>query len=194
MLDEAEAALGRDGGGAGDGGGGDEDDDGSGSDDDGSDDDDEDDDPQPPELELDAARGDDDDERGLVDALAWDAGSQRAKVSIRRAIEGLNEEEPFLLTALEEYAIWRLWLLQCLVLREASLSAADWEQLGTDLYEIDREKLDALKDPDSALTDEAFEAQDHGVQGVQGPRAARAARACLSGGWVCGARWGHVQL
>ena len=59
VLDEAEAALGRDGGGAGDGGGGDEDNDGSGSDD-GSDDDD---DPQPPELELDAARGEDDDEQ-----------------------------------------------------------------------------------------------------------------------------------
>ena len=108
---------------------------------------------------MDAARGEDDDERGLVDAIAWDAGSQRAKVSLRRAIEGLANEEPFLLTALEEYAIWRLWLLQCLVPREASLSPADWEQLGADLYEIDREKLDALKDPDSALTDEAFEAQ-----------------------------------
>ena len=157
VLDEAEAAL----GGAGDdGSGGEEDDDGSGSDDDdGSDDDEEDDDPQPPELELDAARSDDDDERSLVDALAWDAGSQRAKVSLRRAIEGLANEEPFLLTALEEYAIWRLWLLQCLVPREASLSAADWDQLGADLYEIDREKLDALKDPDSALTDAEFESQ-----------------------------------
>ena len=41
----------------------------------------------------------------------------------------------------------------------ASSSAVDWEQLGADLYEIDREKLDALKDPDSALTDAEFEAQ-----------------------------------
>jgi hypothetical protein len=145
VLDEADAAM----GGGGDGGGGD---------DDASSSDDSDDDPLPPELELDAERRDDEG-RQRVDALAWDAGSQRAKVSIRRAIEGLAGEEPFLLAALEEYATWRLWLLQCLVPREASLSSADWQQLGADLYEIDREKLDALKDPDSALTDEAFEAQ-----------------------------------
>ena len=78
--------------------------------------------------------------------LVWDAGSQRAKVSIARTIATLENEEPWLVPALEEWCNWRLYLLMCSVPREASVSAADWRTLGSDLYAIDRDRLDALND------------------------------------------------
>jgi len=112
--------------------------------------------PLPPDV-----GGDDEESDPLTGAssasLVWDAGSQRAKISISRTIVGLAEESPWLVMALEEFCNWRLYLLQCLVPREASVSKDDWEQLGRDLYAIDRDKLDALNKADSGKSPEEHE-------------------------------------
>ena len=111
-----------------------------------------------PEAPPDAPGGGYDGDDALR-ALVWDAGAVRAKVSIRGAIATLDgPEPPFLFDALSEWCTWRLYLLQCLAPRAANVSENDMEQLGRDLYEIQRERLDAQL-PDGVGQDEHEEAQ-----------------------------------
>ena len=98
----------------------------------------------PEEEDSDASDGDDD---NYVDGdgLVWDASSQRFRISISRTLRFLKGAEPsWLMDALEEWCAWRLYALDCLVPRESSVTASDLTQLGDDLYEIDRDGLDAL--------------------------------------------------
>ena len=114
----------------------------SSSDDDGSSDDDDDDGPPP------GGPGEADDEGGgaTLKVMVWDAGAARAKVSLRGAIATLEAEPPYLLDALDEWCSWRLYVLECLAPRASNVTDADVEQLCRDLYDIDRERLDALID------------------------------------------------
>ena len=78
--------------------------------------------------------------------MVWDAGAARAKVSLAGAIGTLEAEPAYLLDALNEWCSWRLYVLECLAPRASNVTDADVEQLCRDLYDIDRERLDALID------------------------------------------------
>ena len=92
-------------------------------------------------------------------AMVWDAGNQRARLSLQKAIANVPERTDYLLPALREWCVWRLYALQCRapteasVLREwcvwrlyalqcrapteASVSEADVDQLVDDLFDMD---------------------------------------------------------
>ena len=126
------------------------------------------------ESDSDAASSDDDDAGPGGDGpgggggpLAWDSASGRPKVTVSGAIGSLPAEEPWLLLSLYEWCVWRLYLLQCRAPRQASVSAEDTRQLADDLYEIDRERLDAQLPDGTSQDDHEREQKQLLLQQVQ---------------------------
>ena len=70
-------------------------------------------------------------------AMVWDAGNQRARLSLQKAIANVPERTDYLLPALREWCVWRLYALQCRAPTEASVSEADVDQLVDDLFDMD---------------------------------------------------------
>ena len=80
---------------------------------------------------------------GTADAPLGDPLGRWCRTQRQAHAEGrLDADRVAMLDALEEWCTWRLWLLQCLAPRANNITDADTEQLGRDLYEIDRERLD----------------------------------------------------
>ena len=122
----------------------------------------------------DASSGGDDDAGGggggpggVGGPLAWDSASGRPKVTVSGAIGSLPAEEPWLPLSLYEWCVWRLYLLQCRAPRQASVSAEDARQLADDLYEIDRERLDAQLPDGTSQDDHEREQKQLLLQHVQ---------------------------
>lgn len=88
-----------------------------------------------------------------VSALVWDPREGRSKVGVANSFAYIEKEMSWIELALNEWCVWRLYLLQCLAPRESSVTDNDMKQLGNDLYEIDKENiLDEMYEED----DETF--------------------------------------
>ena len=70
-------------------------------------------------------------------AMVWDAGSQRARLSLAKAIANVPGRTDYLLPALREWCTWRLYALQCRAPTGASVTDADIDQLVDDLFDMD---------------------------------------------------------
>jgi hypothetical protein len=108
--------------------------------------------PPPPPDDSDDDDDDDDEEDGDAsgNGLVWDSSSRRFRISISRTLRYLKgPEPPWLVEALEEWCAWRLYLLDSLVPKESSVTETDLAQLSDDLYDIDRDGLDALNADDT---------------------------------------------
>ena len=70
-------------------------------------------------------------------AMVWDAGSQRARLSLAKAIANVPGRADYLLPALREWCTWRLYALQCRAPTGASVTDADIDQLVDDLFDMD---------------------------------------------------------
>lgn len=99
--------------------------------------------------------------------LTWDSASGRPKVTVSGAIRSLPTEESWLVQTLYEWCVWRLYLLQCRAPRQASISSDDTEQLAVDLYDIDRERLDAQLPEGTSQDDHESEQKQLILQQVQ---------------------------
>ena len=80
-------------------------------------------------------------------AMVWDAGSQRARLSLQKAIANVPERTDYLLPALREWCVWRLYALQCRAPTEASVSEADVDQLVDDLFDMDAVAIERSAPP-----------------------------------------------
>jgi hypothetical protein len=74
--------------------------------------------------------------------MVFDQGTQRARLSLQKAIANLREAQPWLVGALREWCSWRSYALTCRAPVLSSLRGGELQRLVQDLYEIDKVVLD----------------------------------------------------